>query len=82
MTTMGNEQIRNYLVAQIVDEMTAFLMADSGLGIAEALDAIYNSETYAKLMDAGTDIYTQSPSYVYELLSKEYRTGVLTPDWR
>lgn len=71
--------MQDYLVAQIVDEMTVFLMLDNGLDIAEALDIIYNSETYAKLQDVETGIYTQSPSYVYEFLSKEYHTGMLKP---
>ena len=76
---MKSKQMQDYLVAQIVDEMTEFLMTDKGLDIAEALDIIYNSETYAKLQDMETGIYTQSPSYVYELLSKEYHTGMLQP---
>lgn len=73
---MGKKQIQDYLVAQIVDEMTVFLMNDNRLSIVEALDVIYNSETYAKLQDAETGIYTQSPSYVYELLDTEFHTGV------
>ena len=72
---MGKEQMQDYLVTRIVDEMTEFLMTDNGLDIAEALDVIYNSETYAKLQDTETGIYAESPSYVYELLSKEYHTG-------
>lgn len=79
MTVMEKEQMQDYLVAQIVDKMTEYLMADNGLSIAEALDVIYNSETYAKLQDLETGIYAQSPSYVYELLNIEYHTGILKP---
>ena len=59
--------------------MKNFFMADNGLTIVEALDVIYNSETYAILQDADTGIYIQSPSYVYELLNTEYHTGALKP---
>ena len=55
--------------------MTEFLIEDHNLSIATALQFIYNSDTYQKLNQIETGLYEQSPSYVYELLDKEYRTG-------
>ena len=36
---------------------------------------IYNSDTFQKLEDTETDLYVQSPAYIYELLNTEYKTG-------
>ena len=40
-----------------------------------ALDALYQSETYAKLKDTRSGLYFQSPVYVYGFLRKEILTG-------
>lgn len=72
---MTKEQIKEFLVAHAVDEMTRYLMEDYGLSIASSLDVIYNSDTYQKLSDPSTGLYEQSPAYVYEFLTNEYRSG-------
>ena len=72
---MTKEQIREYLIDYAVDQMTKFFMDDHHVGMAEALDVIYNSDTYAKLTDAEGGLYVQSPAYVYEILDEEYRFG-------
>ena len=41
----------------------------------DAIDIIYNSDTFQKLEDTETDLYVQSPAYIYELLNTEYKTG-------
>ena len=72
---MSQEQQHNFLIAYTIDRMTEFLIEDHNLSIATALQFIYNSDTYQKLNQIETGLYEQSPSYVYELLDKEYRTG-------
>ena len=37
----------------------------------QAMDALYNSETFARLQDARTGLYYQSPGYVYSFLNSE-----------
>jgi len=37
---------------------------------------IYNSDTYQKLTQTENGLYAESPSYVYELPTREYQTGV------
>ena len=61
---MTKAQIKNYLVDMAVDEMTKYLIEDYNISINDALDAIYNSETYQKLEDTETGLYTQSPVYI------------------
>ena len=72
---MTKAQIKNYLVDTAVDEMTKYY----NISIGDALDVIYNSETFQKMGDADTGLYTQSPLYIYELLNREYQTGRLMP---
>lgn len=74
---MTKEQINRYLVNRTVDKMTEFLVQDYQISLSNALDFIYNSDTYQKLEDKDTGLYTQSPAYIYELLKQEYQTGML-----
>ena len=57
--------------------MTQFLTEDFHLDIPTALNVVYNSKTMALLQDRDTELFIQSPSYVYELLKNEYLTGKL-----
>ena len=72
---MSQQQQQNFLIAYTIDRMTEFLIEDYNLSIATALQFIYNSDTYQKLNKTETGLYEQSPSYVYELLDREYQTG-------
>ncbi len=74
---MDRIQLQNFLIAYTIDRMTEFLIEDYDLSITAALQFIYNSETYEKLSQTENSLYEQSPSYVYELLSKEYRKAVV-----
>ena len=72
---MTTQQLQDFLIAYTIDRMTEFLIEDYGLSISDSLKFIYNSETYHKLIQTKNGLYEQSPSYVYELLDKEYKTG-------
>ena len=72
---MNNQQLQDFLIAYAIDRMAEFLIKDYSLSIAESLQFIYNSETYQKLLQTQNGLYEQSPSYIYELLNKEYQTG-------
>lgn len=69
---MDKPQQQSFLIAYTVDRMTEFLIEDYKLEIPKALQFIYNSNTYQKLIQTENGLYEQSPSYVYELLSREY----------
>ena len=73
---MSQQQQQDFLIAYTVDRMTEYLIEDHDLSIIKALQFIYNSDTYQKLIQTDNGLYEQSPSYVYELLNKEYHTGV------
>lgn len=75
---MSQQQQQDYLIAYTVDRMTEFLIEDYQMPIASALQFIYNSDTYQKLTQTDNGLYGQSASYVYELLSREYVSGLPT----
>ncbi|MDH6304823.1 hypothetical protein M2459_001559 [Parabacteroides sp. PF5-5] len=69
---------QEFLTEYILKDITAYLMDDEGIDMTTALRFIYNSETYTKLIDAETGLYTQSSAYVYEFLKDEYHLGKLS----
>ena len=68
---MSEKQIQDYLVNRIVDQLTTFLIEDESIGISEALEKVYSSHVYDLLQIKEGDLFSQSPSYVYEMLKKE-----------
>lgn len=62
---------RDFLVSHIVDRLTEYLILDNSIDIAEALKIIYQSKVYQQLQDEDGGLYSQSPSYIYELLKNE-----------
>jgi len=50
-------------------------MRDYHIGMQEALDRIYNSETYSKLIDTNSGLYYQSPLLVYDIFKEEQAHG-------
>ena len=65
------------MIEELVKELALRLMADRGLTMKQALDTIYNSETYSKILDLRTSLFSQSTPYVYSILETEILTGKL-----
>jgi len=51
------------------------LMERRKMPMTDALDTLYNSETYEKLSDPRSGLYFQAPGYVYDFLDKEIEYG-------
>lgn len=68
---------QDYLISHIVDKITVFLIEDFQLDIPSALNIVYTSDTFRVLSNKETDLYSQSPSYIYEWLKREFLTGKL-----
>lgn len=64
-----------YMKEGLVKDITLLLINEHKMEMEEALDALYNSETYAKLNDSSTGLYYQSPRYVLSFLLSELETG-------
>lgn len=70
-----NDADFKYLIEAQATDLALLLSKDFGLSVSEALDTLYNSETYEKLIDRSTGLYFQSALYVYSFLKNEITTG-------
>ena len=64
-----------YMKEAMAADLAELLSNDLELTIPEALDILYNTETYLKLSDPNTGLYFQSTLYVYSYLQQEISTG-------
>lgn len=64
-----------FLISVLIEKLTIQVMNDYNLSEAEALDLIYNSQLYEKILDLETGLYYQSAGYNYELLKSEIEYG-------
>jgi len=69
---MSNE---TFMIEELVKELALRLMEERSMTMKQALDTVYNSETYSKLLDLRTSLYSQSTTYVYSILESEILTG-------
>lgn len=68
---------KSFLINLSIDQMTGFLVEDFKLDIPSALNIIYNSDVFSLLKEETNGLYSESPSYIYELLKKEYFKAAL-----
>lgn len=67
----------NFVIEELVKELVLRLIDERHLSMKDALDIVYNSETYTKILDTRTGLYSQSTAYVYDYLDSELTTGKL-----
>ena len=70
---MSNET--KFLIDTLTTNLVVKVMEEFGYSISEAMDVVYNSQVYDKILDQETGLYFQSAGYNYELLRKELLTG-------
>lgn len=66
-----------FMIEELLKELALRLMEERGLTMKQVLDTIYNSETYTKILDLRTSLFSQSTAYVYSILETEILTGKL-----
>lgn len=64
-----------FMIEELVKELALRLIGECGLSMKEALNRVYNSETYGKILDLQTGLFSQSTAYVYSILETELLTG-------
>ena len=69
------EQDFKYMKEAMAVDLAELLSGEFEMTITEALDALYGSETYAKLCNPNTGLYFQSTQYVYSFLKEELSKG-------
>ena len=68
----------NYMREAMAADLAELLAKEFDMSVAEALDALYSSDTYAKLSNPDTGLYFQSTQYVYSYLKDELTVGTLS----
>ncbi len=64
-----------FMIEEISKEIILLLIDEHGMDIAGAFRTLYTSDTYAKLINPVTGLYSQSTAYVYEYLENELAVG-------
>ena len=67
---LTTEQIK-MMQEDMYADLIQLLMEGYGYTMDKAMETLYNSETFARLQDAETGLYYQSPGYVYSFLTNE-----------
>lgn len=57
------------------EQLIIMIMEHWHSSLEDAMDTLYNSDTFSRLEDSSTGLYYQSPGYVYSYLNKELSTG-------
>lgn len=71
---LTDEQIQS-MQEDMTADMLYILTENRKMTVQEAMLLLYNSDTYTRLMDAGSGLYYQSPGYVMDCLDNELTTG-------
>ena len=67
------EEFQN-MKEEIVKDMIAFRMEESGCSMQEAFNTVYRSKIFEKLCNPDSGLFFQSSRYVYAYLLEELRT--------
>lgn len=70
---MTNET--QFLIDSLIERLTLLVMEEYKLSLVDALNQVYNSQLYEKIMDLETGLYYQSAPYNYQLLRRELTQG-------
>ena len=62
-------QIATYLTNYALSELVKYVMEDTGCTIEEAMERVYNSPLMPALQDEESELYVQSPAYLYEVMN-------------
>lgn len=69
------DEQKEIMKEDMTEELITMLMASWHYSMNEAMDVLYNSDTFSRLEDDNTGLYYQSPGYVYSFLNQELTTG-------
>lgn len=63
------------MIEELVTGLVLRLIKEQKMSMSEALEAVYNSDTYGKILDLETGLFSQSTAYVYAILQRELKEG-------
>ncbi|MBO5619076.1 MAG: hypothetical protein J5902_03735 [Paludibacteraceae bacterium] len=71
MTQPSHQQIATYLTDYAISELVRYVMEDSGCTLEQAMERVYNSSLMPALQDEESELYIQSPAYLYEMMTQQ-----------
>lgn len=74
-TSVYTHSKSTFMIEELAKELALRLIKECNLSMKEALNRVYNSETYSKILDLQTGLFSQSTAYVYSILETELLTG-------
>ena len=69
MTKANHHLIATYLTDYALSELVRYVMEDTGCGLEQAMEKVYNSPIMPALQDEDNELYVQSPAYLYEIMN-------------
>lgn len=68
---------REQLIEYVTQDLIELIVMNQKIEYDEAMNLLYKSETFDKLSDVETGLYSESPAYVYGILQGEQHFGKL-----
>ncbi len=68
-------KIEMQMMEYMVQDLVEILAVEHDMEYDAAMNIVYHSEVYEKIMDVETGLYRESASYVYGLLQDELNFG-------
>lgn len=65
----------SFMIEELVKDLVLKLIEEQKMSMPAALDSVYNSDTYEKILDLETGLFFQSTAYVYSILQRELTEG-------
>lgn len=73
MSQPSHHQIATYLTDYALSELVRYVIEDTGCSVEQAMEKVYNSPLMELLQDEESELYIQSPAYLYELMNKDIK---------
>lgn len=70
---MTTQKRMEFLKLILTEELVAMMVEDTGCPIEEAFSMLFKSQTYARLSNPRTKLYTQSAGYLYSMFKDEMK---------
>lgn len=71
MNNPTHHQIATYLTNYALSELVKYVIEDTGCSIEQAMMNVYSSPLMNALQDEESELYVQSPAYLYELMNSQ-----------
>ena len=69
MIQATHHQIATRLIDFALSELIKYVMQDTNCDTEKAMEIVYNSPITSALQDEESELYVQSPAYIYELMN-------------